>query len=357
MKSPAFVLWFFFVILSLVSFSPVYAQKHAGPFPQHLGPSCEFSVSGLCFGDTAFFVNHTIRMMSPEWEIRDPSGSMLFISQDTNIKFFFPSPGTYSVTLKANNGHPDSLTKVLNIGSATVADFIFQQCTNRFVNMSACSSNFYWDFGDGNTSTAPIPVHVYADTGSYTVSLIASNGIVSDTVAKQVQVYGLGFPTGQFSFHQSNDTVFFAGDTLGTNFSWDFGDQTFDTAMNPAHVYADTGDYLVFVTVSNYCGLYIYSQTIHVGSPAGLQPTGQPACSFIFHPNPVASGSAVLFEGCREENIIVKLMDLVGKELGTCLIPDGGRREFRLPQAAGGIYFLQIFSGKDLLEVQKLVVE
>ncbi len=42
----------------------------------------------------------------------------------------------------------------------------------------------YWDFGDGNTSMDQNPVHIFADTGSYTIQLIVSDGVEIDTLIK-----------------------------------------------------------------------------------------------------------------------------------------------------------------------------
>lgn len=42
-----------------------------------------------------------------------------------------------------------------------------------------------WNFGDGSTSTLQNPTHVYQQDGTYTVTLIASNNIGSDTFALQ----------------------------------------------------------------------------------------------------------------------------------------------------------------------------
>ena len=36
-------------------------------------------------------------------------------------------------------------------------------------------ANWYWDFGDGSTSTIQFPVHIYDDYGSYTVSLVTTS--------------------------------------------------------------------------------------------------------------------------------------------------------------------------------------
>lgn len=53
-----------------------------------------------------------------------------------------------------------------------------------FRNLSLGSIDaFFWDFGDGGSSTAASPVHTYAVAGSYLVILTVSNSISSDTFA------------------------------------------------------------------------------------------------------------------------------------------------------------------------------
>ena len=42
-----------------------------------------------------------------------------------------------------------------------------------FVNQSTGASSYYWDFGDGNSSTAAHPTHTYSVAGTYTVKLRA----------------------------------------------------------------------------------------------------------------------------------------------------------------------------------------
>jgi hypothetical protein len=63
--------------------------------------------------------------------------------------------------------------------------------TATFTNSSSSVNstlNYSWDFGDGNTSSIQNPSHTYATNGTYTVTLIASNCIFSDTVTKTIQI-------------------------------------------------------------------------------------------------------------------------------------------------------------------------
>ena len=61
--------------------------------------------------------------------------------------------------------------------------------TVQFSNLSSNASSFIWDFGDGNTSTALSPYHVYTSYGTYDVKLIAVSACgKNDTLTKQSSV-------------------------------------------------------------------------------------------------------------------------------------------------------------------------
>jgi PKD repeat protein len=50
-----------------------------------------------------------------------------------------------------------------------------------FTNTSTNATSYYWDFGDGQSSTQTSPFHTYGADGSYPVMMIASNTCGSDT--------------------------------------------------------------------------------------------------------------------------------------------------------------------------------
>ena len=73
----------------------------------------------------------------------------------------------------------------------TQADFTANYTTMTITNpisftdlSSASPTSWYWDFGDGNTSTQQNPTHTYNNVGLYTVTLIATDANVSDTIVK-----------------------------------------------------------------------------------------------------------------------------------------------------------------------------
>ena len=107
----------------------------------------------------------------------------------------------------------DSLS-VWNIGMYDV-NAGFNVITNGLqVNVSNTSTNainYFWDFGDGTTSTLPQPpAHLYTSTGNYTITLIADNGCTADTLIQPVSVSATGIsdPTDEQCIRQTNPGVF-----------------------------------------------------------------------------------------------------------------------------------------------------
>lgn len=117
-----------------------------------------------------------------------------------------------------------------------------------------------WDFGDGNTSTQQNPTHLFAASGTYTVTLdiTASDGC-SVTSSQDVDVYEN--PTVDFDFTEACEgdlTDFADASVLGvgtiTGYSWDFGDGNTSAVQNPSHGYLTLGTYDVSLTVSTADG-------------------------------------------------------------------------------------------------------
>ncbi|MEX1001302.1 MAG: M4 family metallopeptidase [Crocinitomicaceae bacterium] len=59
-----------------------------------------------------------------------------------------------------------------------------------FTDLSDNGPNqWLWDFGDGNTSTQQNPTHIYTSSGTYSVTLTATNGIGSDIITYTDIIY------------------------------------------------------------------------------------------------------------------------------------------------------------------------
>jgi gliding motility-associated-like protein len=70
--------------------------------------------------------------------------------------------------------------------------FVCIPSSYQFNNNSVGANSYFWDFGDGNTSTAFAPSHTYQTPGDYQVTLIAAdslNCIQSDTAFIDISVF------------------------------------------------------------------------------------------------------------------------------------------------------------------------
>ncbi|MES2619802.1 MAG: PKD domain-containing protein [Bacteroidota bacterium] len=72
-------------------------------------------------------------------------------------------------------------------------------------NCSALATSYAWNFGDGQTSTDQSPLHSYANTGTYTVSLIATNALGSHTATSTMVVRAITSAdyAGNFSVNET----------------------------------------------------------------------------------------------------------------------------------------------------------
>jgi len=119
-------------------------------------------------------------------------------------------------------------------------------------------TSFYWSFGDGSTSTAQNPVHVYNTAGIFTVAFRAANSDGGNTVINEscitVAVDNL---VSDFSANITSGTIptqiqFTDTSTGGaTSWLWDFGDGVTSTERNPKHTYTYANTYAVSLTVTN----------------------------------------------------------------------------------------------------------
>ena len=69
-----------------------------------------------------------------------------------------------------------------------------------FINCSENASHYYWDFGDGNSSTEKDPTHSYSESGIYRVLLFVQNSTFKDH-------NGDGLLDEYDSFHGENDMM------------------------------------------------------------------------------------------------------------------------------------------------------
>ncbi|MBC7849147.1 MAG: PKD domain-containing protein [Chitinophagaceae bacterium] len=174
--------------------------------------------------------------------------------------------GTYSLTLvyTTATGCTDSVKvqNAIRVGEKPIVNFsasprfacAFQQIKFNDLSTGVPGDRWFWEFGDGGTSTDRNPQYTYQDTGRFTVRLIVWNNGCSDTLTINDYMY-IKPPVSKFIDSSGCSTKFrrwFIDRSIGaTSWSWDFGDGNMSTIQNPNHTYAAPGSYLVTLTVSN----------------------------------------------------------------------------------------------------------
>jgi PKD repeat protein len=121
-------------------------------------------------------------------------------SPPASIQHTYGSPGTFmaNFTVTDNQGGKGSDTITIDVTTSTNqapnADFTYvvQGFAVYFTDASSDPDGdmvtYYWEFGDGTSSTLENPDHTYSDHGSYTVNLTVNDGELNDTTSKTVAV-------------------------------------------------------------------------------------------------------------------------------------------------------------------------
>lgn len=181
----------------------------------------------------------------------------------------YSQPGVYSATLTVSNSAGSDTKTVADaatISTTPTADFSYELVDRTIVliNSSIGGDSYFWEFGDGNTSTQSDPVHTYVEDGDYLVTLTVSNVCGSSLRVENVIVItppscnfegtptnGCNGMTVNFYSNASNNTQYF---------SWSFpgGNPSVSDQRNPIVTYESPGTYDVFLTVSN--DVYSFSQ-------------------------------------------------------------------------------------------------
>ncbi len=121
-------------------------------------------------------------------------------------------------------------------------------------NNTKGATNYLWSFGDGGTSTLKEPTYTYNASGTYTVQMIAFDGICnsSDTLITEVGFKKAAEKT-DFSIDQDLCISPFKVtlSQLGNGFQthvWDMGDGTTRTGNLVVHTYTTPGVYTITLT-------------------------------------------------------------------------------------------------------------
>lgn len=231
---------------------------------QKINPWCSLSTDGEI----------TITLLSNQQitnVIWSPAVTNVLLNDSTTKATGLPN-GTYSchvvsdlgcsfdttVTIAAINLNPEAA-----FGNSDVCAGVAMQFTDNSVAASGNIASWSWDFGDSSPLlTSQNPTHNYQNTGTYSVTLIASSDMgCSDTITKNAAIHPL--PVAQFSAPNVcngsivpfSDLSSITGPDILQIWSWNFGDGSPQTNnQNSLHVYATTGAFTTRLLVSSNFG-------------------------------------------------------------------------------------------------------
>ncbi len=297
----------------------------------------------------------------------------------------YTTPGTYTVCLSIGVGGAvvctGCQTIVIAANSWCQAAFtsVSLGLNAYFVNQSTIipinvppvppAVNYFWDFGDGSTSTLQFPNHQYSAPGSYMVCLTGSTvGCTStycDTIVIDTNITNPTTCNAYFVFTQSSPyNVVGVNLSSGINlsFAWNFGDGGTSNVPYPIHQYNSTGSYMVCLTVSDANGCSsTYCDTLTVDSLGNVVYKGVSSGGFtlnIVAPNTLnvnenlpAIGS--IFPVPAAEDINVRMNENVKGEVTYNVMSMDGRRVIngQFNGKTGAIHIATLQDGIYLLEV------
>ena len=190
------------------------------------------------------------------WDFGDGS-----TSNDKDPIHIFYSAGEYQVRLTASNdfnSHEYEETVIVEETPLYSVD-VSEGCvplTVQFQDVSVDTSDWLWDFDDGETSTERNPTHTYTEPGIYIVDLSYSNGCSSAREAENAITITV---EGLLSADFEGDKVIgpaplrvqFQDQSIGSAaLNWDFGDGESSAEQSPSHTYQNPGFHEVSLTAT-----------------------------------------------------------------------------------------------------------
>jgi len=149
----------------------------------------------ICVPTSVTFNNTSINGIRYYWYVNDT-----LMDSTSNYLHTFSQKGTYDITLiifdTVTCYQSDTFTKTIEVFPSVTPSFIFYRDTcsadiifeNTTDTTNESLTTFSWDFGDGNISSDYNPSHLYANNGTYIVTLTTNPGLpCSRTVTNIVE--------------------------------------------------------------------------------------------------------------------------------------------------------------------------
>ncbi|MBK8955070.1 MAG: PKD domain-containing protein [Saprospiraceae bacterium] len=227
--------------------------------PGTQAPTADFAAN-ITYGCQPVTIKFTnLSQYTDKWEWSFPGG-MPSSSTAEHPTVIYRVAGRYEVTLKAKNSRCEAeevKIDYIEINDVPIASFSFGQQGKEvfFIDQSQRADEYFWDFGDGNTSEEANPFHVYDRDTTYTITLRVKNDCGMHTFKRNVSIVSI--PVADFEADTTGGCApkfikFFDRSTNNVKrWQWEFkgGSPSVSTEVNPVVRYDNPGVYDVRLTV------------------------------------------------------------------------------------------------------------
>ena len=218
-------------------------------------PICNYNVNVSSYTGTnsRYFSTNYYNMGSTYfWDFGDGNSSTL--TGTYYVAHAYSNSGTYYYCLTIDSCPPVCDSVVIDVCDYYISAYQDSLSAVHFSSNAPYPASYFWDFGDGNTSTQASPNYTYAAPGTYYYCLtVDSCPTVCDSVVviDACNVYAFfstyNFGNGNYAFYNYS-----GGSALnGLSAYWNFGDGNTSNTYDANHTYTTNGTYVVVLAVMN----------------------------------------------------------------------------------------------------------
>ena len=227
----------------------------------------DFTVGEGCQSQVVTLKNTSTNISLPlsshcQWEFDD--GSEPVFAKD--LSHDYSKSGSYDIKLTVHHDSAcfHSVTKKVVVEPKHTALFSVGEhgdclpITVQYFDQSDHAVSWFWEFGDGSTSSDQHPIHVFNEFPEKEIKLTITteDSCVMSVTQKNIKPFRSEFELSQSVGCVPFEVSFRNVSNRSTSCRWDFGDGHTSDLINPSHLYEQQGDYLVQLAVSNEFGCH-----------------------------------------------------------------------------------------------------